>query len=39
MALVGTFGVLLFECSSRRVHTFDGLTVETENRFAQMTFT
>ena len=35
MALVGTFGVLLFECSGQRVHTFDGLTVNTENRFAQ----
>lgn len=35
MALVGTFGVLLFEASGRRVHTFDDLRVSNENRFAQ----
>ena len=35
MALVGTFGVLLFECSAHRVHTFDAFSVNTENRFAQ----
>lgn len=35
MALVGTFGVLLFECSGNRVHTFSDMTVATENRFAQ----
>lgn len=35
MALVGTFGVLVFEASGRRVHTFSDLKVSTENRFAQ----
>src|SRR4029077_161940 len=35
MALVGTFGVLLFEASGMRVHTFSDLAVATENRFAQ----
>jgi phage protein U len=35
MALVGTFGVLMFECSGNRVHTFSDLKVSTENRFAQ----
>ena len=35
MALVGTFGVLVFETSGRRVHTFSDLAVSTENRFAQ----
>lgn len=35
MALVGTFGVLIFEASAQRVHTFHDLTVSTENRFAQ----
>lgn len=35
MALVGTFGVLIFETSAQRVHTFHDLTVSTENRFAQ----
>jgi hypothetical protein len=35
MALVGTFGVLVFEASGRRVHTFSDLKVATENRFAQ----
>jgi Phage P2 GpU len=35
MALVGTFGVLLFEASGMRVHTFSDLAVSTENRYAQ----
>lgn len=35
MALVGTFGVLVFETSGMRVHTFDNLNVSTQNRFAQ----
>lgn len=35
MAVVGTFGVLLFEASGRRVHTFSDFKVSTENRFAQ----
>lgn len=35
MALVGTFGVLVFETSGRRVHTFSDLAVSTENRFAE----
>lgn len=35
MALVGTFGVLVFEASGMRVHTFSDLNVSTENRFAQ----
>lgn len=34
MALVGTFGVLMFECSRRRVHTFTNLRVTNQNRFA-----
>ena len=35
MALIGTFGVLVFEASGMRVHTFDNLNVSTANRFAQ----
>lgn len=35
MALVGTFGALIFEASGMRVHTFSDLTVSTQNRFAQ----
>jgi hypothetical protein len=35
MALVGTFGVLIFEASGNRIHTFSDLKVATENRFAQ----
>ena len=35
MALVGTFGALIFETSGMRVHTFSDLNVSTENRFAQ----
>jgi hypothetical protein len=35
MALVGTFGVLIFEASGHRIHTFSDLVVTTENRFAQ----
>ena len=35
MALVGTFGVLIFEASTRRVHTFSDMAVSTENRFAE----
>jgi Phage P2 GpU len=35
MAIVGTFGGLLFECSGLRVHTFSDMHVSTENRFAQ----
>ena len=35
MALVGTFGALLFEASGVRVHTFSDLHVSTQNRFAQ----
>jgi hypothetical protein len=35
MALVGTFGVLVFEASGMRVHTFSDLAVSTENRFAE----
>jgi len=35
MAIVGTFGVLLFQASGMRIHTFSDLRVSTENRFAQ----
>lgn len=35
MALVGTFGALIFEASGARVHTFSDLRVSTQNRFAQ----
>ena len=35
MALIGTFGALVFETSGFRVHTFSDLRVSTENRFAQ----
>jgi phage protein U len=35
MALVGTFGALVFETSGMRVHTFSDLAVSTENRFAE----
>jgi phage protein U len=35
MALLGIFGQLIFECSRRRVHTFDGLKVTNTSRFAQ----
>jgi hypothetical protein len=35
MALVGTFGALVFEASGLRVHTFHDLNISTENRFAQ----
>jgi Phage P2 GpU len=35
MAIVGTFGALLFECSGLRVHTFSDMAISTENRFAQ----
>jgi hypothetical protein len=33
--MIGTFGVLLFECSRRRVHTFSDLRVSNTNRFAE----
>jgi hypothetical protein len=36
MALVGTFGALVFEASGMRVHTFSDLRVSTQNRFAQL---
>jgi phage protein U len=32
--MIGTFGILIFECSRRRVHTFDELKVETKPRWA-----
>jgi Phage P2 GpU len=35
MALVGTFGALVFETSGARVHTFSDLRINTQNRFAQ----
>jgi Phage P2 GpU len=35
MALVGTFGALVFETSGSRVHTFSDLRINTQNRFAQ----
>jgi Phage P2 GpU len=35
MALVGTFGALVFEASGARVHTFSDLRINTQNRFAQ----
>jgi phage protein U len=35
MALVGTFGPLVFEASGVRVHTFSNLHISTQNRFAQ----
>ena len=35
MALVGTFGALVFETSGLRVHTFSDMSLSTENRFAQ----
>lgn len=34
MALVGTFGMLMFTCSRRGVHTFSDLRITNENRFA-----
>jgi hypothetical protein len=33
--MIGTFGILMFECSRQRVHTFSELKVDNENRFAQ----
>jgi hypothetical protein len=33
--MVGTFGLLLFEASRRRVQTFSDLTVSNSNRFAE----
>lgn len=35
MALVGCFGVLIFEVSRRRVHSFDDLKVDNSSRYAQ----
>lgn len=35
MALVGCFGALIFECSRRRVHTFQDLKVSSAARYAQ----
>jgi hypothetical protein len=35
MAIVGTFGALLFQASGMRVHTFSDMHISTENRFAQ----
>jgi hypothetical protein len=35
MAVVGTFGALIFEASGMRIHTFSDMRVSTENRFAQ----
>jgi hypothetical protein len=35
MAMVGTFGALVFEASGQRVHTFSDLRINTQNRFAQ----
>lgn len=35
MAVVGCFGTLIFECSRRKVHIFDELTVDYESRYAQ----
>lgn len=35
MALVGCFGALIFECSRRRVHTFQDLKVTNTARYAQ----
>ena len=35
MAVVGTFGGLIFEASGMRVHTFHSLKVSTQNRFAE----
>jgi GpU protein len=35
MALVGTFGNLVFETSGSRIHTFSEMTISTQNRFAQ----
>jgi hypothetical protein len=33
--MIGTFGILMFECSRRRVHTFSDLRVSSSNRFAE----
>jgi hypothetical protein len=33
--MVGTFGLLLFEASRRKVHTFSDLTISNSNRFAE----
>jgi hypothetical protein len=33
--MIGTFGVLMFECSRRRIHTFDDLKISNSNRFAE----
>lgn len=35
MALLGTYGPMIFECSRRRVHTFDDFKVDNEARYAQ----
>lgn len=35
MAIVGCFGSLIFECSRRRVHTFDELKVSNSARYAE----
>lgn len=33
--MIGTFGILMFECSRRRVHTFSDLNFNNANRFAE----
>lgn len=33
--MIGTFGLLMFECSRRRVHTFSDLKIKNTNRVAQ----
>jgi|SRR5271166_629325 len=35
MAIVGTYGTLVFECSRRRVHTFYDMKVDDTPRYAQ----
>lgn len=35
MALAGCYGVVIFEASRKRVHTFSELKVKNENRYAQ----
>lgn len=35
MAMVGCFGALIFECSRRRVHTFENLKVTNSARYAE----
>lgn len=35
MAIIGCYGALIFECSRRRVHTFDELKVDNSSRYTE----